>query len=218
MLFTDPPPFVTAEPNPANFFEWYYVIVGVPWTEYEGGEYCGTITFPATFPYAPPAIRMLTPSGRFKPGERICFSFSDYHPETWQPSWTVATILTALLSFMNSGEHTAGSVRYSLAEKRQLAAASRAYNENSIAHYRELFVNSSSPGSAALLKARQEAAAQKLSRPPPAAALSIASPSSLLLFFSRNATFFLALFFLLFVLLVSAIVQPFSSPEPTIHG
>lgn len=31
---------------------------------------------------------------------RLCLSISDYHPDTWNPAWTVSTILTGLLSFM----------------------------------------------------------------------------------------------------------------------
>ena len=38
--------------------------------------------------------------GRFQPDTRLCLSMSDFHPSTWNPSWSVATILTGLLSFM----------------------------------------------------------------------------------------------------------------------
>ena len=53
---------------------------------------------------------MNTPSGRFEPGTRICMSFTDYHPEDWNPAWSAFTILTGLLSFMVEDERTAGSV------------------------------------------------------------------------------------------------------------
>ena len=33
---------------------------------------------------------------------RLCLSISDYHPDTWNPAWSVSTILTGLLSFMVS--------------------------------------------------------------------------------------------------------------------
>ncbi len=33
---------------------------------------------------------------------------SDYHPETWNPLWSVASILTGLLSFMLEDTITAG--------------------------------------------------------------------------------------------------------------
>ena len=50
---------------------------------YTDGKYHGVLEFPASFPMAPPAIRMLTPSMRFETNQRICMSMSDYHPELW---------------------------------------------------------------------------------------------------------------------------------------
>lgn len=44
---------------------------------------------------------MITPSGRFQVDTRLCLSISDFHPDTWNPSWTVSTILMGLVSFMN---------------------------------------------------------------------------------------------------------------------
>lgn len=43
---------------------------------------------------------MLSPSGRFETGVKICLSISSHHPEQWQPSWSVRTALTALMAFM----------------------------------------------------------------------------------------------------------------------
>jgi ubiquitin-conjugating enzyme E2 J2 len=43
---------------------------------------------------------MTTPSGRFQPDTRLCLTMSDFHPSLWNPSWSVATILNGLLSFM----------------------------------------------------------------------------------------------------------------------
>lgn len=43
---------------------------------------------------------MITPTGRFKTNTRLCLSISDFHPDTWNPAWSVSTILTGLLSFM----------------------------------------------------------------------------------------------------------------------
>jgi len=33
---------------------------------------------------------------------RLCLSISDFHPDTWNPAWSVSTILTGMLSFMVS--------------------------------------------------------------------------------------------------------------------
>lgn len=67
---------------------------------YAGGYYLGRLVFPRDFPFKPPSIYMITPNGRFKTNTRLCLSISDYHPDTWNPAWSVSTILTGLLSFM----------------------------------------------------------------------------------------------------------------------
>ena len=69
---------------------------------YKGGVYHGTLTFPTEYPMRPPRFRMLTPSGRFEINTRLCLSMSDYHPESWNPSWSVETLLVGLQSFMVS--------------------------------------------------------------------------------------------------------------------
>lgn len=124
------------------------------------------------YPFKPPAIMMLTPSGRFATGTRLCLSMSDFHPvrlvthdflatimhsihqqyvcpflvsdcmqldiglnpekaflfqegrlgvnwsafcwvvqESWNPMWTVSSILTGLLSFMIEDQITTGSLK-----------------------------------------------------------------------------------------------------------
>lgn len=123
-----PPPFLRARPREDNILEWHYVLQGPPDTPYEGGYYHGTVTFPPDYPYKPPAIRMSTPNGRFAPDKRICLSISDFHPATWNPSWSVATILNGLLSFMVTDELSAGTVRTSAQERRRLATISHEYN------------------------------------------------------------------------------------------
>lgn len=54
-----------------------------------GGFYHGKLIFPPDFPFKPPSIFMLTPSGRFQTNTRLCLSISDFHPDTWNPAWTV---------------------------------------------------------------------------------------------------------------------------------
>jgi ubiquitin-conjugating enzyme E2 J2 len=71
---------------------------------------------------------MLTPNGRFKTDFRLCLSMSDYHPDTWNPAWSVATILTGLLSFMLEDTETTGSIRTTEREKQLLARSSMAWN------------------------------------------------------------------------------------------
>lgn len=109
-------------------FRWHYILTGPPKTPYENGQYWGTLIFPPEYPFAPPAIRMHTPSGRFQPSTRLCLSISDFHPKSFNPAWEVSTILIGLLSFMTSEEMTTGSVSASEGERRLLAARSRWWN------------------------------------------------------------------------------------------
>ncbi|PSN58454.1 Ubiquitin-conjugating enzyme E2 J2 [Blattella germanica] len=99
-LKKDPVPYVVAEPLPSNILEWHYVVTGPENTPYDGGLYHGKLVFPQEFPFKPPSIYMITPNGRFKTNTRLCLSISDFHPDTWNPAWSVSTILTGLLSFM----------------------------------------------------------------------------------------------------------------------
>jgi len=129
LLAKDPLPSIIARPDTKNILVWHYVLEGDASSEYAGGTYHGKITFPSQYPFRPPAIVMVTPSGRFQSNTRLCLSMSDYHPETWNPSWSVASILTGLQSFFYENTATTGSVKCSARERQKLAAASAAFNE-----------------------------------------------------------------------------------------
>jgi ubiquitin-conjugating enzyme E2 J2 len=124
----EPPPFIWAVPDEKNILTWNYMIRGPPDSPYAGGEFHGVLLFPAEYPFKPPGIKMFTPSGRFQPDKKICFSMSDFHPGSWNPAWSVATILTGLLSFMLSDEMTTGSMTSSDTHKRAFATRSHAWN------------------------------------------------------------------------------------------
>ncbi|GAA5874190.1 hypothetical protein JCM1840_000382 [Sporobolomyces johnsonii] len=137
MFQKNPPSFIWATPNESNILEWHYIMRGPPGTPYEGGEYWGVVTFPKTFPFAPPELKMNTPSGRFAPSTAICTSMSNFHPAVHRQltedycisvAWSTETILVGLLSFMLSDEITTGAIRSTDAERRALAAASHAWN------------------------------------------------------------------------------------------
>ncbi|XP_048580416.1 ubiquitin-conjugating enzyme E2 J2 [Nematostella vectensis] len=127
-IVRDPVPYITAAPLPSNILEWHYVVRGPENTPYEGGFYHGKLVFPRDFPFKPPSIYMITPNGRFKVNTRLCLSISDFHPDTWNPAWSVSTILTGLLSFMNETAPTLGSVETSDFQKRQYAVMSGPFN------------------------------------------------------------------------------------------
>lgn len=137
-LQRDPVPYIVAEPLPSNILEWHYVVTGPESSPYHGGLYHGKLVFPSQFPFKPPSIYMHTPNGRFKTDTRLCLSISDYHPDTWNPAWSVSTILTGLLSFMLEKTPTLGSVETSEYEKRCFATRSHEFNLKSKV-YVELF-------------------------------------------------------------------------------
>ncbi|ODN03393.1 Ubiquitin-conjugating enzyme E2 J2 [Orchesella cincta] len=127
-LKRDPVPYIVAEPLPSNILEWHYIVRGPEASPYEGGFYHGKLKFPPEFPFRAPSIYMITPNGRFKTNTRLCLSISDFHPDTWNPAWSVGTILTGLLSFMLEKSPTLGSIETSDAEKRRLALRSLEFN------------------------------------------------------------------------------------------
>lgn len=127
-LKRDPVPYIVAEPLPSNLLEWHYVVKGPEDSSYKAGLYHGKLVFPSEFPFKPPSIYMTTPNGRFKTDTRLCLSISDYHPDTWNPAWSVSTILTGLLSFMLERSPTLGSIETSDWDKKQFAYRSLEFN------------------------------------------------------------------------------------------
>ncbi|KAE9551248.1 hypothetical protein FO519_005532 [Halicephalobus sp. NKZ332] len=128
-LIEDPLPSIVAHPLPENILEWHYLILGSEDTPFAGGYYHGKLVFPHNFPMAPPAIYMITPSGRFVPNIKVCLSISDFHPETWNPAWTVSSILLGIMSFMNdTHSETHGSMETTDDAKRDFAKASIDFN------------------------------------------------------------------------------------------
>lgn len=114
-----------AQPLEDNLFEWHFTIRGGDETEFRDGIYHGRILLPSEWPMKPPSIIILTPNGRFKVGTKICLSISGHHPETWLPSWSIRTVLTALTGFMPTKAEGLGSLDYSPDERKILAKQSR---------------------------------------------------------------------------------------------
>jgi len=130
-ITADPPPYIHVAVDEANILNWSYLLEGPSETPYEGGWYWGRLKFPKNYPFAPPSILMVTPNGRFETNTRLCLSMSDYHPETWQPAWSLATVLQGLLTFMCEEEPTAGSIHPPPPheERRRLAKGSLTWNK-----------------------------------------------------------------------------------------
>jgi len=112
---------------------------GIGDAPYKGGYYLGRINFPENYPWSPPAIRVITESGRFDPGTSICLTISEHHPESWNPALTARSIITALLSFTCDTENASGVIQTTNKKKEQVAKASKAkVMEHKI--FKDLFV------------------------------------------------------------------------------
>jgi len=130
-LQKDPPSHFHAEPLEENIFEWHFTILGPEDSDFEGGIYHGKLKLPPEYPMKPPKIILLTPQGRWKINSKICLSISDFHPETWQPSWGIRTALTALRAFMPTpGKGAIGSLDASSGARKLLAQRSEAWKCN----------------------------------------------------------------------------------------
>ncbi|XP_065578383.1 ubiquitin-conjugating enzyme E2 J2-like [Artemia franciscana] len=139
-LKKDPVPYITAEPLPSNILEWHFIMQGPENSPFEGGYYHGKLIFPEKYPFIPPKFYMVTPSGRLAINVSLCLTMSAHHPEEWDPSWTVSTLLEGFLSFIleENSSPSMGSQRTSAYEKQKLAVVSLDFNlKNNIV--KELF-------------------------------------------------------------------------------
>lgn len=83
---------------------------------------------PPEYPFKPPHILFLTPSGRFETNTKVCLSFSAFHPELWQPAWGIRLILEALISFLPTpADGAIGALDWSKDERKRLAKMSQSY-------------------------------------------------------------------------------------------
>jgi len=118
-----------AAPLEHDMFEWHFTIRGADDTEFEGGVYHGRILLPAEYPFKPPNIVFLTPSGRFETNTKVCLSFSAFHPELWQPAWGIRLILEALISFLPTpGDGAIGALDWTKEERKKMAKKSLEFN------------------------------------------------------------------------------------------
>ena len=124
-----PPPLAPrVHVDDGDLLEWFVLIQGAHDTPYERGWYVMKIKFKPTYPFAAPAVSVLTPNGRFAENQSICMSMTEWHQESWNPAWSSQAIVTGFISFMSANAHTGGGVRTTDEEKKRLAAASLAWN------------------------------------------------------------------------------------------
>jgi ubiquitin-conjugating enzyme E2 R len=99
--------------NEDNLFEWEVAIFGPIDTIYEGGYFKARVTFPADYPYSPPALKFLTKVWHPNVYENGDLCISILHPpiddpqsgelpcERWNPTQNVRTILLSVISLLN---------------------------------------------------------------------------------------------------------------------
>lgn len=151
-LKEDPDQSIRIRADPSSILTAYFVFNNIPKEAtlkpqegaFSGGYYLGTVTVLPTYPYAPPVFRLLTPSGRFKPNEPICFSYSHYHKEQWSPELRISSCLIGLLSFMcdftkEATGNTGGISDVSLTDKITFAQQSLEYNLKNYPMFKTLF-------------------------------------------------------------------------------
>ncbi|XP_040563608.1 ubiquitin-conjugating enzyme E2 J2 [Lepeophtheirus salmonis] len=208
-LKKDPLPYIVAEPLPSNLLEWHYVVTGPENSPYQGGLYHGKLVFPIEFPFKPPSIYMITPNGRFITQQRLCLSISDFHPDMWNPSWTLGSILNGLLSFMLESSPTTGSIETPVATKRNYAYNSLEFNLSNktfVKLFPDLVDHSKNE-----LKKRMDSAS---SNPNPLESCIKTSSQSQESFFDSILTHFIAIgCFAAFALIVKHVLQTISSSD-----
>jgi len=104
----------------------HFTMMGPLDSPYQEGIYHGRILIPSEYPFAPPDVVMLTPSGRFEVGKKVCLSVSSYHPERWKATWGIATVIHALRDHMATSEKLGiGAVDYPNIIRVKMAGQSR---------------------------------------------------------------------------------------------
>ena len=151
-----------AAPLEDNLFEWHFTVRGQEGSSFEGGIYHGRIMFPPDYPLKPPSVILLTPNGRFEINRKICLSISEYHPETWQPSWSIRTVLLAIVGFMPTpGKGAIGALDWTDAERKKLASASVKWScKGCGAHNSEVLLPVTKQGNDSMKKESEKYAAE----------------------------------------------------------
>lgn len=107
----------------------YFCFYGLQGSWYENGQYFGFFEITAKFPFEPPNVFMLTPSGRFETNTKLCMSaFSSYHKSEWNASLSLFNVALMTQVFMPTTDSMIGGKITGEAETRELAAQSLQWN------------------------------------------------------------------------------------------
>jgi len=122
------------ETNPLIF---YFLLKGDNNSSFAGGYYMGKVILPQRYPHEPCDIMLLTPNGRFEIDRKICLTNTGFHPDEWNPTWTINRILIGLNSVWTEEDNKSlGHIIMSNNSRREMASNSIEYNINK---YRNIF-------------------------------------------------------------------------------
>lgn len=110
---------------------WYITIkdLEAPEREFDSCEYLVKIIIPSNYPLSPPEFYFITPTGLFTINEKVCVVLGD----GCQP--TIVGYVNTLLAKMLDWRAQPDMMQTTLEDKRQLAKASRQYNDS---HHEEI--------------------------------------------------------------------------------
>jgi ubiquitin-conjugating enzyme E2 J2 len=129
LLYEQPLHYCTARPDESNPLIWYFLIIGQKGTDYHGGEYIGRIVHSPKYPAEPPDYYMLTPSGRYNVGSKICLTNSSYHKGDWSSTWNILSILIAFYSiWLDDKESGISHIKDTPTNRKRMAMESIEYN------------------------------------------------------------------------------------------
>lgn len=140
LIRKDPHKYIDVSPDEKDLLTWYFLVKGPEFSEYKGGYYIGKVMHNESYPFKSPDFMMLTPSGRFTVGTKICLSNSSYHSDEWSAMWNIHAILTGFLSiFLDDKEHGISHIHSTKYERESYAKTSIEYNKKNHPNLIKLF-------------------------------------------------------------------------------
>ena len=132
-------------PDANNILEIYFILDGLPETNFQDGQYICKLVHHPTYPLKAPDYYVYTPNGRFEIGRKICLTNSGFHQSKWAPgAWNLVTLLNGFSSIWHSNSREdkigIGHIRQSKVENenfeiKKLAQISKKFNDN---NYKEI--------------------------------------------------------------------------------
>lgn len=128
-----------------KFDEWYILMHNLSGknNEFVGGEYLASIKLPSEFPFKPPTFQILTPNGVYGTDGPVCISIGEFHADKYNAAAGVRGFCEELVNGIICWDLLGGGIRIiakqnTLKQKREMAKASRKYNEDNHANILQL--------------------------------------------------------------------------------